>query len=151
MTENLAVWAEYDRKIQCKSVYDTMCDFVYDTKMYDKKCTTFKIMNCDHVSFHLILYLDLNKQDPFQNKAQTFSVAYKKSHMSTLGSVKSGYTNVSMFAWPTSCKLTGQSPEWIQLRNESRQSLSEGAASLCPAFAKTCHMSGSLIFQLLSI
>ena len=45
--------------------------------------------------------------------------------MSTLCSVKSGYANVSMFAWPTGYKLTGQSPEWIHLRNESKQSLSQ--------------------------
>ena len=58
MTENLAVLVVYDRKIHSKKVYDTMCDFVYDTKhgymvsgillkiwvydtkMYDTKCKT---------------------------------------------------------------------------------------------------------------
>ena len=58
MTENMTVWVVYDRKIHCKRVYDTMCDFVYDTKhgymvsgillkiwvydtkMYDTKCKT---------------------------------------------------------------------------------------------------------------
>ena len=32
MTEKLAVWVVYDRIIHCRKVYDTMCDFVYDTK-----------------------------------------------------------------------------------------------------------------------
>ena len=32
MTEKLAVWVVYDRIIHCRKVYDTMCDFVYDTR-----------------------------------------------------------------------------------------------------------------------
>ena len=62
MTENMTVWVVYDRKIHCKRVYDTMCDFVYDTKhgymvsgillkiwvydtkMYDTKCKTEKFL-----------------------------------------------------------------------------------------------------------
>ena len=32
MTEYMAVWLVYDTKNPCKKVYDTICDFLYDTK-----------------------------------------------------------------------------------------------------------------------
>ena len=89
-----------------------MCDFVYDTKMYDTKCTTFKIMNCDHVSFHLILYLDLNKYGPFQNKAQAFSVML--TCFGTLGTNTSTLSTfyLALFAFGTDFLSTNSKERW---------------------------------------